>query len=426
MRLPTGKLVRPTAPTFGDAISRTALHVGLSFMLLTNAVQPPPAIAYTAFSDEQKIVAEAWKVADREYVNRDFNGQDWFTTRQKLVRQKYADKEAAYAEIRKMLGSLGDKYTRFLTPAMFDAVYSVATGDVAGMGVELQAFPRGGKDVEPAAGGPTDVTINSVVEGSPAEKAGLKQGDVIEEVDGENVRSLSAEEAASRVRGAIGSKMRLVARREGQEEPITRVIERASVKLEGVSNLGVSTIGGTKVGLTRMKQFSTTTAADVQNALEAQAKQGAQAFVLDLRGNTGGYFTGGIDVARLFLPKDAIINYVTDKKQNVVTYQAYEDGAYLSQKLVVLVDGKTASASEILSSALQDNGRATLVGSQTFGKAVIQTVEKLEDGSAVVVTIARYETPKHTDINKQGITPNVVKECPPPTPASECLPPKLV
>ena len=112
---------------------------------------------------------------------------------------------------------------------------------------------------------------------------------------------------------------------------------------------------------------------------------------------------------------------MTDKKRNVVTYQAYEDGAYLDQKLTLLVDGKTASASEILASALQDNGRATLVGSQTFGKAVIQTVERLEDGSAVVVTIARYETPKHTNINKQGIVPDVNKACPTTTPAPDCL-----
>jgi len=296
------------------------------------------------------------------------------------------------------------------------------------MGVELQAYPRGDKDIDAAKAVnlPTDVTINSVIEGSPAQKAGLLAGDIIEEVDGFSVRSLSAEEAAAKVRGPVGSKLRVVALRAGEAEPLTRVIERASVKLEGVTNLGVQSVDGAKVGVIRVKQFSTSTAADVSAALEALSKQSAQVFVLDLRGNTGGYFTGGIDVARLFLPKDALINFVTDKKRNVVTYQAFEDGAYLSEKLVVLVDGKTASASEILASALQDNKRATLVGSQTFGKAVIQTVERLSDGSAVVVTIARYETPNHTDINKSGITPNVAKECPIATKAVECLPRPLV
>ena len=204
MRLPTS-LPRPSsAPPLGllhEGMSRAALHVGLSLMLLTNTVQTPPALAYTAFTDEQKLTAEAWKVTDREYVDRDFNGQDWFKTRKAMVSQKYAGREDAYLEIRKMLASLDDKYTRFLTPAMFDAVYSVATGDVAGMGVELQVYTRDGKELDPAKplNEPTDVTINSVVEGSPAEKAGLKAGDILEEVDGNSIRSLTAEEAAAKV-----------------------------------------------------------------------------------------------------------------------------------------------------------------------------------------------------------------------------------
>jgi len=287
------------------------------------------------------------------------------------------------------------------------------------MGVELQAYPREGAEGEPP---PTDVTVNSVIEGSPAEKAGLKAGDILEEVDGQAIRSLSAEEAAARVRGPVGSKLRIVVSRPGEAEPITKVIERASVKLEGVTSLGVSSVDGVKVGVVRVKQFSTTTSADVSAALQGLQKKNAQVLVLDLRGNTGGYFTGGIDVARLFLPNEAIINYVTDKKLNTVTYRTYEDGAYLTQPLYILVDGGTASASEILASALQDNGRAKLVGKQTFGKAVIQTVERLSDGSAVVVTIARYETPKHTNINKQGIMPDIAKDCPAATPAVECLP----
>lgn len=343
-----------------------------------------------------------------------------------MVQRKYAASSApdeVYDEIRKMLASLGDKYTRFLTPVMFDAVYSVATGDVAGIGVELQAVPKSGapSDSPEAIGAPTAVKLVSVVEGSPAERAGLRPGDAVEEVDGNTVGSLSAEEAAARVRGAVGTKLRIVVRRDGESEPLVRLIERASVKLEGVTS-SLEVKDGAKIGLVKIKQFSTTTAADVAAALEALKAKKASALLVDLRGNTGGYFTGGVDVARLFLKKDAVITFVTDKKRNVVTYQAYEDGAYTTEPLIVLVDERTASASEILSSALQDNERATLVGTKTFGKAVIQTVEKLNDGSAVVVTIARYETPKHTNINKQGIQPTITKECPKVTPAIECLP----
>lgn len=135
----------------------------------------------------------------------------------------------------------------------------------------------------------------------------------------------------------------------------------------------------------------------------------------------GGYFPGGVDVARLFLKAESPITYVVDKRDQTTTYSTFEDGAYTSSPLLVLVDGKTASASEILSSALQDNGRATLIGEQTFGKAVIQTVEQLNDGSAVVVSIARYQTPKRADINQKGIAPQVKKECPPGEAAAACV-----
>ena len=126
-------------------------------------------------------------------------------------------------------------------------------------------------------------------------------------------------------------------------------------------------------------------------------------------------------MARLFLAKEKDITFVVDKRAQTTTYSTFEDGAYMEEPLVLLVDAKTASASEILSSCLQDNGRATLVGEQTFGKAVIQTVEQLNDGSAVVVSIAKYETPKRTDINKKGIAPQVLKQCPPGEAAVACV-----
>ena len=176
-----------------------------------------------------------------------------------------------------------------------------------------------------------------------------------------------------------------------------------------------------KTGFVRIKQFSTATTADVKSAREGLKAKGAQSLVIDLRQNTGGYFTGGVDVARLLLPKDAKITTVTDNRLNRVEYQTYEDGLDISTPLYLLVDGKTASASEILSSALQDNGRAKLVGVKTFGKAVIQTVSRLEDGSGVVVTTARYETPKGTNINQAGIEVDVQKECAPSVPAPECV-----
>ena len=370
-----------------------------------------PALA-AEFSPEQELAAQAWQKTDRNFVDRTFADQDWFTVRQKMVKRNYADSEEVYAEVRKMLGSLNDKYTRFLTPSMYTAIYAVATGDVAGIGVELKATdPDLAAQADPLKGNGGPVLISSVVDGAPSDLAGLKPGDALIEADGFNLEKLTPEEAAGKIRGAVGSKLRLVIQRKGEEEPLIKLITRGSVKLEAVTSK-VETVGGAKVGFIRIKQFSTTTADDVKAALEGFGGD-AKAFVLDLRGNTGGYFPGGVDVARLFLPAERDITFVVDKRQQVTTYNTFTDGAYTQTPLLLLVDGNTASASEVLSSALQDNGRAKLAGTRTFGKAVIQTVEELDDGSAVVVTIAQYQTPKKTNINKKGIEVELPRpDCP--------------
>ena len=416
----------PPAAGRTDPLGSAARHVvgcALSAILLASPGAPSLA-AFAApppLTAEQRLVAQAWKLTDREFVDRSFAGSDWFGTRQKLVRQPYGSREDAYAAVRDMLSGLGDKYTRFLTPAMYDSVYSAATGDVAGIGVELTTE---GSD---SAG---RVSLASVVEGGPADGAGLAAGDVVLEVDGDELApGLSAEEAAAKVRGAAGSKMRLVVGRAGKDgatESVAKVITRAAVKLEGVKS-SMTSAGGLKVGYVRIKQFSTTTADDVQAALKSLS--GAQAYVIDLRGNSGGYFPGGIDVARLLLPPQSPITYVVDKRSNVVPYESYAtDGGYATTPLTVLVDAKTASASEILVGALRDNERASLLGpsKRTYGKAAIQNVEQLEDGSAVVVSIAKYETPSRADINGKGIEVDVLKECPDGAAAASCIPAELL
>ena len=414
MRLPLPPLAPPPS-----LLSRLAAHGTACALSLLLVAAPPifPALA-AELSPEQKLVASAWKKVDQEYVDRTFAGQDWFTVRQKLVKQNYASRDAAYDEIRGMLGKLGDKYTRFLTPAMYDAVFSVATGDVAGIGVELEAL--GGDPF--AKGGGTGVAIATVVEGGPADKAGLKPGDVLQSVDGDDVGAKTPEEAAAGVRGAPGSRVRLAVRRDGADEVL--VIERGAVKLAAVTTKVAKAAKGETVGVIRIRQFSTSTAADVKKALEELTPKVGR-LVLDLRGNTGGYFPGGVDVARLLLPNDATITVVTDYKLNEVKYTTFDDGVELEKPVVALVDGRTASASEILTSALQDNARATVVGGdekgRTFGKAVIQNVAPLDDGSAVVVTTARYQTPKRADINGRGIQVDVAKACPLPTAAEECI-----
>ena len=213
-----------------------------------------------------------------------------------------------------MLAALGDKYTRFLTPSAYDAIFATATGGVVGIGVELQTEEVVRDKPE------SRVIVNNVVPGGPADKAGVKPGDELVNADGEDLTNLSAEEASKFVRGAAGTKLRLELRSAGESEPHVLLIERAEVKLAAVTKASRS-VGGTPVGIITIRQFSTTTTEDVKSALIEVLKQKPGALVLDLRGNTGGYFTGGVDVARQLLPKGSTITYVTDNRRNVVTYE---------------------------------------------------------------------------------------------------------
>jgi len=164
-----------------------------------------------------------------------------------------------------------------------------------------------------------------------------------------------------------------------------------------------------KVGVTRIKSFSGTTAATVQSALEGLKKSGARNFVLDLRGNPGGLLPGGVETASLFLDDAKAVVFVVNKSGVVDAQKTFATGIDLDSPLVLLVDRNTASAAEVLTAALQENGRATVAGEQTFGKGIVQTIRQLEGGQngGVAVTIARYETPEHHDINKQGIPVDV-------------------
>ena len=184
----------PSAQQLAGPVASRALAslLGASVVLLGD---PNHALA-AGLSAEQQLAAEAWRVTDREYVDRSFANQDWFQARQKMVKKSYAaDRTAVYDEIRAMLASLGDKYTRFLTPSAYDAVFSVATGDVAGIGVELAPVGGGAAPTKPGAPVPP-IAITTVFEGAPAEVAGLKEGDVLNDVDSEPLAGLSAEEVA--------------------------------------------------------------------------------------------------------------------------------------------------------------------------------------------------------------------------------------
>jgi len=333
-----------------------------------------------------------------------------------------------------MLDSLEDPYTRFLTPSQYNSLTAAASGSVAGVGITFYPARVDG-----------ELVIAAPVDGSPASRAGVSPGDTVVEIDGEDLSGLTPDDAAARVRGAPGTEVSLALTHAADAGTVVRLdLVREELKLPSVvaelvarpaaagsdgdggrggGGSGDAAAAAAPVGLIRVKGFTSSTAADVKVAVGELKARGAAAWVVDLRNNPGGYFPGGVDVARLFLPVDTPIVYVVDRHGVVDEIDTIKPPAVpAGDKVVVLVNKATASASEILAGALKENGRAVLVGERTFGKGVVQTVSPLSDGSGVAVTIARYETPGHKDINKKGIDVDVGVECAPNASALSCLP----
>jgi carboxyl-terminal processing protease len=361
-----------------------------------------------ALSGSQKLVAEAWRIVDQSYVDRSFNNTDWFRIRMKAVKHVYASVDDAYNAIRDMLALLQDPYTRFLTPEQYTSLTSSASGDLAGVGVEM--LPTRVDD---------KLVITSAVDNSPAERGGVLPNDILVLVDGEDVTGLTPDEAAARIRGSPGTSVQItVVRNRGLGDELSLNLMRQALKLKTVKH----EIIRPSIGYVRIKQFNSSTAEDMRAALLDLQAQHATKYVVDLRNNPGGYFPAGVDVARLFFKGGYPIVYVVDKNGISDEMDSATDGILPTEPVIVLVNKATASASEILAGALQDSGRATLVGQQTFGKGVVQTVTPLSDGSGLAVTIARYETPAHKNINKVGITPDVMSDCAADAAALACIP----
>lgn len=369
-----------------------------------SSIHPPTAIAadYNSFTDEQKAVAEAWRIVDNNFYDRTFNNQDWFQIRQDAVlKKKYKNPQEARDAIDKIVGSLGDKYTRYLTPAKYRSIVDAATGTLAGVGVEISTDKESGKiyasDVEPS---------------SPALRAGIKKGDVFLEVDGMRMDDGTAtpDDVASKLRGPEGSRVGVVMERQDKVEDF--IITREPITITSVRSYMSEATGAEKIGVVRIKSFSGTTASTVQSALEDLKKKGAEDFVIDVRNNPGGLLPGGTDTAGLFLEANKPLVFVVDKKGVVDAQSTFQDGVVLDSPVAVVVNGNTASAAEVMTAALKENGRATIVGEQTFGKGIIQTIRQLSnDNGGVAITVARYETPLHNNINKQGIAVDISVEC---------------
>lgn len=342
----------------------------------------------------KELIDEVWQLIDRTYVDATFNQVDWRAVRQDYLDRSYADREEAYVAIREMLDQLNDPYTRFMDPEEFRDMQIDTSGELTGVGIQLT------QDEET-----DDLIVVSPIEDTPAFEAGILAQDVIVEIDGQSTEGMDVNDAVELIRGPVGSEVTLTIRR-GQEE-LDFQLRRDLIEIHPVRYSQQSTEMGT-VGYIRLTQFSANAAEEMEEAITDLETQNVVGYVLDLRSNPGGLLYSSIDIARMWLDEGTIVSTVN--RQGVSDREVANGTALSDRPLVVLVDGGSASASEILSGALQDNGRATLVGTQTFGKGLVQSVRGLGDGSGVAVTVAKYLTPSGRDINHEGIAPDVVVE----------------
>ena len=299
---------------------------------------------------------------------------------------------ATAGAIQGLLDSTGDKYALYFDSRHFEFFNEESMGEFGGIGVVL-----GEKDG-------TSYVVE-VYEKTPAAKGGLKAGDTFVEIDGVRRDKWTNQEVVKRVRGKEGTTVKLVMERpaakgvKAKEYEVT--IERAMIELPNIE----SKLKG-DVGYIRLGQFNAKSSDDISKAVKSLAKRGAKSYVLDLRDNPGGLLDEAIDVTSLFVKDGAVVQVKERGKKARVSMVT--GGQVTSDPLIVLVNENSASASEIVAGAFQDHNRATLVGETTFGKGSVQTVEQLEDGSAVKFTIAHYLTPKGRSIDGKGLKPDVV------------------
>ena len=342
----------------------------------------------------KELVDEVWQLIDHEYVDESFNSLDWNSVRSDYLNRTYTDQEEAYVAVREMLEQLDDPYTRFMDPEEFRNMQIDTSGELTGVGIQISQEEE-----------TNEIIVVAPIEDTPAYEAGLLSGDVFEFIDGQSTEGMELSYAVNLIRGPVDSSVTLSVSREG--EALDFELSRARIEIHPVRYSVENSEEGT-VGYIRLTQFSANASTEMQEAIEALEERDVTGYLLDLRSNPGGLLFSSIEIAEMWIEEGTIVSTVD--RDEVSDEEVAHNIALTDRPLVVLVDGGSASASEILSGALQDNDRAVLVGTQTFGKGLVQSVRGLADGSGVEVTIAKYLTPSGRDINQLGIAPDYIVE----------------
>lgn len=360
-------------------------RVFMSVFTKTNAFYSKQTLVNTEEISPQKLFDKTWKVIGREYYEPNLNHQDWSRWKEHY-HGKLKTSDDAKVAIDTMIASLDEPYTRFMPQKDFEDLTTSITSKIYGIGVNI--YSNAGK-----------IEIFNVMPSTPADFAQLKQGDIITAVDGKEINGMNVSDVATLVRGPENSVVELTVLRAGKK--ITKKIKRKEIKIKTVK----SSVMDNHIGYIQIISFmSGTTPNEFLEALENT--KNTDSLILDLRGNTGGLLDNAVFIADMFINEGPIVDiiYRNGFKKSI---RAQKEDFLFTKPIVVLVNGASASASEILSGALKDTHKATLVGRKTFGKGLVQKVVPLPNRTGLNVTIAKYLTPSGTDINKLGIKPDV-------------------
>jgi carboxyl-terminal processing protease len=361
---------------------------------------------------EKSVVEEVWGLVNKYYIDRTFNGNDWTQVHKKYAAMEIgADNDKSMELAKEMVQLLGDKYSRMLDQEKYAAIQKY---DLIGVGVSL--MPNAQKKI--IVGGPP-------IENSPAAKAGLRPGDFVTAINGlstdnrnafDIIDQISENPTAKTVTFSIMRQGENDLAGEGMSFDVTMErLNAMEIKDPIQYKISETRPDGTVVGYIRLSEFNSLVKGRLNDALADLKSQGANAFVLDLRMNGGGAFQSAVEVSSFFLD-NRVATYVVDSNQVELPFRTSSGRLLIDNKdpLAIWIDGMSASASEVLAGSLHDNCRAVTMGSQSFGKGLIQAVYGLENGSGLVLTVARYVTPRGTDIQGVGITPDIKGNVPPP------------
>jgi carboxyl-terminal processing protease len=365
-----------------------------------NAVEvsqaPPPMDFAMAESEHfhssltpEQLYHKAWAMIRDTFYDQKYNGQDWDRW-QHHYDGKLKTQEDSHKGIETMIASLGDPFTRFLTKEAFDEERSQIDAHLFGVGMQL------GMNKE------HKVVVIAPIQNTPADKAGIHPGDEIIEVDAKPVKGQSLDQVVKQIRGPLSTQVGITFLRGTDRHKVN--LTRAEIPIRAVAD--AETLPG-NIGYIRLDSFISHKANDEMH--DALRKEGnTRGLILDLRNNPGGLLANAVDIANMFLDKGIIVSTIDNDGYKSSTLAAKQPLSHLP--MVILINGGSASASEILSGALRDNHRAKLVGQKSFGKGLVQAINKLDDGSGINITIAKYLTPNDTDINKTGIIPDYTVE----------------